>query len=134
MQKTLFWCHFGLFFRQIWAKNEFFLKFFFQFLNITIVYHRSENQKRLICYSWWKCWTDGWMDRQTDKKPEFILKQQKPVYSIDLFVSMANFKFPQPEWTHPFMTTPISIFCNQLLISINLNQHANEKDFFTILF
>ena len=65
---------------------------------------------------------------------EFILKQQKPVYSIDLFVSMANFKFPQPEWTHPFMTTPISIFCNQLLISINLNQHANEKDFFTILF
>ena len=37
-----------------------------QFLNIPIICHRAKNQKKLICHSWGKCWTDGWMGRQTE--------------------------------------------------------------------
>ena len=33
-----------------------------QFLNILIIYRR----KKLICHSWGKCWTDGWMDRHAE--------------------------------------------------------------------
>ena len=41
----------------------------------------------------------------------------------------ANFIFLQPEWAHPFMTMPIPIFFNQLLISMNLYQHAKTLTF-----
>ena len=36
-----------------------------QFLNIPIIYHRAKIQKKLICHSIGKCWTDGWINRQT---------------------------------------------------------------------
>ena len=41
----------------------------------------------------------------------------------------ANFRFLQSEWAHPFMTTPIPIFYNQILISMNLYQHAKNQAF-----
>ena len=37
-----------------------------QFLNITIIYHRAKNQKKLISHSCEKCLTDSGTDRQTD--------------------------------------------------------------------
>ena len=43
------------------VKNEFSWKRgLFQFLNIPIIYHHVENQKKLMSHSWDKCWTDGW--------------------------------------------------------------------------
>ena len=66
-----------------------------QFLNITIIYHRAKNQKKLIGYSWEKCQTG----RQTDNIigpfpitkvtlsfPEFISTHQKPVWYINFFM------------------------------------------------
>ena len=50
-------------FRQKWIFLE---KRLCQLLNIQIIYHRAKNQKKLICHSWRKCWTDGWMGRQTE--------------------------------------------------------------------
>ena len=35
-----------------------------QFLNITIIYHRAKNQKKLMSHSWEKCRTDGQTDGQ----------------------------------------------------------------------
>ena len=60
---------------------------------------------------------------------EFLSKHPKPVYSITVFVSTANFRFLQPVWAHQFMTTPIPIFFHQLLISMNLFHHANSQAF-----
>ena len=41
----------------------------------------------------------------------------------------ANFRFLQAVWAHPFMTTPIPIFFDQLLISMNLYQHSKNQAF-----
>ena len=70
IQKTLFWGHVAILaiFSQIWAEMYFpGKKSLCQFLNIPIICHLTQNQKKLIChYSWGKCWTDGWMDRQME--------------------------------------------------------------------
>ena len=115
-----------------------------QFLNITIM---PEIRKKLICHSWGKCWIDGWMDRQTTRSlldplldggpiikvtlsfPEFKSKHEKPVYSINFFVRYSSFRILEPEWAYPFITTPIPISFDQLLISMNLNQHAKYQAF-----
>ena len=93
---------------------------------------------------------DGQRDRRTDRKPWFcrtlcgtgvqLLKQFKAFLNLyqntrNQFISLiylwdtANFIFLQLEWIHPFMTTPIPIFFNQLLISLNLYQHAKIQAF-----
>ena len=40
-----------------------------------------------------------------------------------------NFSVLRPEWPHPFLTTPTSIFFHQLLISMNLHQYPKNQDF-----
>ena len=116
--QTYDWCwnisnnisfHFRLF--QIWIFLE---KRLCQFLNIPIIYHRTKNQKKRKCYSWGNAeLTNGWTDSQKDGQttmilwdslweedpvikailsfPEFTSKQQKPVYSINLFVRYRQF-------------------------------------------
>ena len=65
-QKSLFWGRFDFFAKNL-GKNEFcWKKELCQFLNITIIYHRAINQKKLLCYLWGKCWTDRWMDKQVE--------------------------------------------------------------------
>ena len=58
-----------------------------------------------------------------------MLKHQKPVYSTNFFVRYSQFRFLQPEWVRPFMTTPIPRSFDQLLISMNLYQHAKNQAF-----
>ena len=119
-------------------------------VSFPIIYHRAKNQKKLICNSWGKCWTDRWMDRQMEGQADihdfvgpslgrgpsfevtlsfrgFISKRQKPIYSINFFLwDTANFRFMQPEWAHPLMTTPIPKFFNQLFFSMYLYQHGKS--------
>ena len=68
------------------------------------------------------------MGGQTDGRTD----RQKPVNSLITLRDTANFRFLQSEWAHPFMTfitTPIKIFFNQVLISMNLYQHAKNQAF-----
>ena len=53
--------------------------------------------------------------------PEFLSTQQKPVYAINSFLI--------PEWPHPFLTMPIPIVFDQLLIPMNLYQRAKNQAF-----
>ena len=41
-----------------------------QFLNIPIIYHHAQNQKKLKTHSWEKCRTDGRRDGQTDGRKD----------------------------------------------------------------
>ena len=75
IQKNLFWGHVTILtflpkYGQKWILPE---KKLCQFLNIPIIYHRAKNQKKLICHSWGKCWTDGWMDRQTEGRQTIMI-------------------------------------------------------------
>ena len=45
-----------------WAKINFSGK---KAVSFSITYHLPKNQKKLICHSWGKSWTEGWMDTQT---------------------------------------------------------------------
>ena len=39
----------------------------------------------------------------------------------------ANFRVPQPDWPHPVLTMPTPKKFNQLLIFMNLYQHAKNQ-------
>ena len=39
----------------------------------------------------------------------------------------ANFRVPQTDWPHPFLTMPIQKNLDKLLIFVNLNQHAKNQ-------
>ena len=52
--------------------------------------------------------------------PEFK-NQFIPLISL---CGTASFRYLQPDWAPPLMSMPIPIFFNQLLISMNLYQHA----------
>ena len=104
-----------IYFGAIWTKTKFPAKngFVKYFSNITIIYQREKNQKKLMCHSWGKWWTDRWMNRRKDRQttviiqdslwdgcpiikvalifPEFISKHQKPVYSINFSVRYSQF-------------------------------------------
>ena len=45
------------------------------------------------------------------------------------FWDTANFSALRPEWPYLFLTMPTTFFFNQLLISINLYQHAKTQAF-----
>ena len=65
-QKPRFWDHLGLFCSNL-DKNEFSRKKgICQFLNVPFIYHHTKNQKKLMCHSWGKCWTHGWIDRPAE--------------------------------------------------------------------
>ena len=55
------------------------------------------------------------------------------IISLIPFWVTANFSILIPKWPHPFLTTPIKIFFNQLLIVLNLYP-AKKWGFFIILF
>ena len=45
-----------------------------------------------------------------------------------------NFRVLWPDWPHPFLTTHIQNFFDQLLIHLNLYQHAKKSGYFIDLF
>ena len=119
-----------------------------QFLNILIIYNCAKNQKKLINHSWEKYWTVGQTDgsdftgpslgrgsiiKRNLSFPEFISTHQKPVYSINFFVRYGQLKVLRSEWHNHLWTCPSPILFNQLLISMNLYQHAKKSGFFIIL-
>ena len=46
----------------------------------------------------------------------------------------ACFRVPWPDWSHPFLTKPIQKLFDQLLIHVNLYQHAKNSGYCTDLF
>ena len=57
---------FGPFLHEFLDKNEFpWKKGICQFLAIPVIYHHAKNQKKIMCHSRGKCWSGGWMNRQT---------------------------------------------------------------------
>ena len=70
-----------------------------------------------------------WYSRFWSLKTQFLSTHQKSAYSIDSFLSTANFSILRPEWPHSFLTTPMPIFFNQLLISMNLHEYAKNQAF-----
>ena len=66
--------------------------------------------------------------------PEFVSTHQKHVYSINFILRYNQFysfviRVFWSEWWHSFITTPIPMFFNQLLISKNFYQHAKNQAF-----
>ena len=85
------------------------------------------------------CQINGQTDHRTNRKTWFcktlckagvqLLRSNFKFILLHSLCDTANFIFLQPEWAHPFMTMPIPIFFNQLLISMNLYQHAKTLTF-----
>ena len=65
------------YFGTIWGQKKFFWrKGLFQFLNISLIYHRAKNQKETNAISLEKCQTDKRTDKQTDKL-RFVEQESK---------------------------------------------------------
>ena len=151
IQKTLFWgpCdHFGLFCPNL-GKNEFSWKktlSAFKYSNYLSLCQKSEKINVPFLRKMLNWQMDGQTDRGKTDNHDFVgpSVRQGPIIKVTLsflnlyqntrnqFIPLislwdtANFRFLQPEWAHPFMTMPIPIFFNQLLISINSYQHAKN--------
>ena len=67
-KKILFWGHVAIvtFLAQIWAKMNFPGKRALTVFKYSNRLPSCQKSEKLICHSWGKCWTDGWMDRQTE--------------------------------------------------------------------
>ena len=59
--------------------------------------------------------------------PEFIPLYKKSVYFVWSFWDAVNFRVPWPDWPHPFLTMPTQKTFDQLLIFVNLYQHAKNQ-------
>ena len=59
--------------------------------------------------------------------PDFISTHQIPVYSINFFVRFSQFWSLAIRVAQLFMTMPTPIFSHQLLILVNLYQHAKNQ-------
>ena len=59
----------------------------------------------------------------------FYQHTKNQLISLIPFSDTATFGVLRPEWSHPFLTMPTSIFFNQLLSSINMYQQAKNQPF-----
>ena len=75
IKKTLFCGHFGLAKMNFPAKKR-----LSQFLNISIIYHRTKNQKKLLSHSWEKCQTDTRTENGDFTGPSVGRGSKKPNY------------------------------------------------------
>ena len=69
-----------------------------QFLNIPIIYHHAQNQKKLKTHSWEKCRTDGRRDGQTDGRMDGRTDRQKTVIFLGPSVTGVQCVFPSGQF------------------------------------
>ena len=77
-----------------------------------------------FCQIWGCCWNIN-----KNISFHFRLRPRKINNKIFQKRQKTHFEAMWPEWAHPFMTMPIPIFFDQLLISMNLYQHAKNQAF-----
>ena len=114
IQKNLFWGHVAIlaFFVQIWAKMNIPGKKALSVFKYSNYIYLDGGTDRQPWFCRTLCRAGGPIIKVTLSFPEFISKHQNPVYSIKIFVRYSQFRYLQPEWAHPFMTTPMPIFFN----------------------
>ena len=134
---------------KIWAKMNLLEKralSFFKYYNYLPLCHKSEKTIVLFVRKMLDWQMNGQTGGRTDRQLWFcrtlcewgvqLLKQvflnlyQNTKNQFVPLISLrdtANFRFLQPEWTHPPITTPIPTFLNQLFISMNLYQYAKNQ-------